>query len=206
VRLSAVLVPATKNTSTAATAQSLVSALGGPIRIRRDGALVERRAFSEVRRFAFPSPIGAVRGRLGESPDAWLLPRVWPTLRDVDFWIDTRRRALGALLAAAARHRSVLALVRSLQSAGRSMTKYLGARSGGFGIHVEAASGARVTAGFVHATHSYVVAVAPAVLAAAAMASGRFRGSGLIPPDRHVDPRELAAWLEGAGVNAFGIE
>lgn len=206
VRVSAVLAPATKNTSTAATAQSLVSTLERPVRVRRGSVLVERRAFSEVRRFSFPSSIGSVCGRLGESPDSLLLPLVWPTLRDVDFWIATRRRALDALLAAAASHRSVLRVVRVMQSVGRKATKYFGARSGGFGIDVEDASGAHTTTGFVHPAHSYLVAVAPAVLAAKDIAAGRFRGRGLIPPDRHVDPQELVAWLERAGVRAFGLD
>ena len=206
VRLSAVLAPATKNTSTAATAQSLLSSLERPIRVRRGGALLERRAFSEVLRFSFPSPVGSVRGRLGESPDGLLLPLVWPTLRDVDFWIATRRPVLDALLAAAASHRSVLRVVRVMQSVGRKVTKYFGARSGGFGIDVEDASGAHAATGFVHPAHSYIVAVAPAVLAARDIAAGRFRGRGLIPPDRHVDPQELVAWLERAGVRPFGLD
>jgi len=199
VRVSAFLAPATKNTSTAATAQSLLSTLERPISVWREGAFSDRRAFSEVRLFRFPSPVGSVRGRLGESPDGLLLPLVWPTLRDVDFWIDTRRRALNALFAVAARHRSVLQVVGVMQSIGRKATKYLGARSGGFGIEVEDASGTRAAAGFVHATHSYIVAVAPAVLAASAIAAGRFRACGLIPPDQHVDPQELLTWLERAG-------
>jgi hypothetical protein len=206
VRVSAVLAPATKNTSTAATVQSLLSSLERPIRVRRGGVLLERLAFSEGLRFSFPSPVGSVRGRLGESPDGLLLPLVWPTLRDVDFWIATRRRALDALLAAAARHRSMLQVVREMQSIGRKVTKYFGARSGGFGIDVEDASGTHAAAGFVHATHSYVVAVAPAVLAARDIAAGRFRACGLIPPDRHVDPEELVAWLERAGVRPFGLD
>ena len=204
VRVSAVLAPATKNTSTAATARSLVSTLERPINVWRGGAFVERRAFSETRAFTFPSPIGHVSGRLGESPDGLWLPPVWPTLRDVDFWIDTRRRALGALLAAAARHRSLLRVVRGLQPAGRTVTKYFGARSGGFAIEVEDAGGTPAAAGFVHETHSAVVAVAPAVLAARALAAGRVGATGLIPPDRHVDPWELLAWVERAGVRPFG--
>jgi short subunit dehydrogenase-like uncharacterized protein len=85
VRVSAVLAPATKNTSTGATAQSLLSILERPVRILRGQVLVERHAFSEVRPFTFPSPVGTVRGRLGESPDALLLPLVWPTLRERGF-------------------------------------------------------------------------------------------------------------------------
>jgi hypothetical protein len=110
------------------------------------------------------------------------------------------------LFAAAARHRSILQLVRRMQPVGRKLTKYFGARSGGFAIEVEDAGGKKVGAGFVHATRSYVVAVAPAVLAATAIARGRFPARGLIPPDQHVDPRELVTWLERAGVKTFGLD
>jgi hypothetical protein len=206
VRVSAFLAPATKNTSTSATGQSLLSILERPIQVRRAGVLVEKRAFSEERRFTFPYPVGSIRGRLGESPDGLLLPLVWPTLRDVDFWIDTRRAALNSLFAAAARQRSVFRVVRMMQPVGRRVTKYFGARSGGFAIDVEDARGTRVAAGFVHDRHSYLVAAAPAALAARAIQAGRFRWSGLIPPDRHVDPRELLEYLRRAGIQTFGVE
>jgi Saccharopine dehydrogenase NADP binding domain len=204
VRVSVFLAPATRNTSTTATAQALLLTLKRPIRVRRAGEVVDRAAFSEERKFTFPPPVGSVSGRLGESPDGLLLPLVWPTLRDVDFWIDTRSGALNALLASAARHRPLLLAVGAMQSVGRKMTKCFGARSGGYAVEAEDASGMRAAVGFVHATHSYLVAVAPAVLAARAIAAGRFRACGLVRPDRYVDPQELVAWLERAGVRAFG--
>jgi hypothetical protein len=203
VRVSVFLAPATRNTSTEATAQALFSILGRPIRVRHSGALVERPAFSEERRFDFPPPVGSVRGRLAESPDTLLLPAVWPTLRDVDFWIDLRRRPLNALVAASVGSRSLRWLLAAMQPVGRRMTKIVGARSGGFAIEVEGASGVRAAAGFVHASHSYVVAVAPAVLAAKAIAAGRFPASGVVPVDRYVDPQELVAWLHRVGVALF---
>ena len=206
VRMSAVLAPATRNTSSAAAGQSLLSSLARPIRLRRDGTLVERRAFSEERRFTLPLPVGTVRGRLAESPDALLLPLAWPTLRSVDFWIDTRRRMLNTLFAAAARSRSVLRVLEAMQSVGRRVTKYFGARAGGFAIEVEDAGGMRVAAGFVHATHSYIVAVAPAVLAARAIEAGRPPSPGLVPPDKQVEPEELVTFLRRAGIEAFGID
>jgi hypothetical protein len=203
VRVSAFLAPATRNTSTPATAASLLSALAGPVRLRRGGELVERRAFGEERFFAFPAPLGRVRARLGESPDAVTLPLVWPGLRDVDFWIDTRRRALNVLFAAAARARSVRALVRAAAPIGRRLTKRFGPRSGGFGIEVEEPGGRRVAMGFVHASHSYLVAVAPAVLAAEALAAGASFPVGLVPVDRYVEPLQLIEYLRRMGVQAF---
>ena len=205
VRLSAILAPATANTSTGATAESLLSTLGRPIHVRRAGALVEARAFGEAREFLLAPPIGSIVGHLAESPDSILLPAVWPTLADVDFWIDTRRSVLNRLFALAAGHKSILRVVSAAQPVGRRLTKAFGARSGGFGVTVADGEGHTVTAGFVHARHSYIVAVAPAVLAARAIAGGQLRGSGLLPPDRHVDPYELVTWLRRAGVHTFGV-
>ena len=95
-------------------------------------------------------------------------------------------------------------MLRAAQPAGRRVTKRFGARSGGFGIEVEDANGRRVSAGFVHPSHSYIVAVAPAVLAARRIAIGTFASSGLVPADRQVDPWELSDYLRRAGVSAFG--
>lgn len=205
VRVSAVLAPATANTSSRATGQSLLSTLARPIRVCRAGAIVETRAFSEERTFAFPAPVGVVSGRLAESPDAILLPAVWPTLLDVDFWIDTRRGLLNRLFAAAARREVLLHAVRAAQPVGRRLTKFFGAKSGGFGIDVHDVAGGRATLGFVHARHSYVVAVAPAVLAARAIQASRFGASGFVSSDRQVDPHELISWLARDGIKTFGI-
>lgn len=206
VRISTFLAPATRNTSTPATAQSLLTILNRPVRVVRNGSLVERRAFSEARVFEFPPPVGGLRARLAESADAVTLPGIWPALRDVDFWLDTRSRVLNALFAAAARSGSMRSIVRAAQSAGRRMTKRFGARSGGFGVQVEDASGRRTSTGFLHATHSYIVASAPAALAARRIAAGTFGSSGLVPADRHVDPWELLDYLRRAGIMAFGVD
>lgn len=203
VRISAFLAPATRNTSTSATAQSLFASLERPIRVLRAGRLVARTAFGERRRFDFAPPVGTVDARLGESPDALTLPPIWPTLREVDFWVDTRRRLLNAAFAAAARHRSLRRLLHLLQPIGRRVAKRFGARSGGFAVEVEDAGGARGAAGFVHSSHSYVVAVAPAVLAARALKARTFAAAGLVAANRQVDPRELVDYLGRAGVRYF---
>jgi hypothetical protein len=205
VRISAFLAPATRNTSTAATSTSLMSSLERPVRVVRDGAIVERRAFSQTRAFEFPEPIGRVSARLAESADALTLPSVWPSLREVDFWVDTRRPALNALIAAAARSGPALSTMRALQGIGRRLTKRFGATSGAFGIELEDAAGHRRASGFFHESHSYIVAVAPAVLASRHIAAGTFGFSGLVRADHQVDPRELVTYLSLSGVSGFGL-
>jgi hypothetical protein len=208
VRLSVFLAPATRNTSTAGTSASLLSTLDGPVRVLRGGSLVERQPFGESRPYGFPAPVARVSGWLAGSPDAITLPRIWPTLRDVDFWVDTRRDVLNSLFAAASRSGWLRTAVRAGHGIGRRLTKYLGSTSGGFGIEVEDANGVRRSTGFLHPTQSYIVAVAPAVLAARQIAAGRFvstGSTGLIPADRHVDPLELVGYLRGSGITDFGI-
>jgi hypothetical protein len=147
-----------------------------------------------------------VSARLAESADALTLPSVWPSLRDVDFWVDTRRRALNAMIAAAARLGLLRSTMRAAQGVGRRLTKRFGATSGGFGIDIEDANGVRRASGFFHASHSYIVAVAPAVLAARRIAAGTSGLTGLIPADRHVNPGELVEYLRAAGIKDFGID
>jgi saccharopine dehydrogenase-like NADP-dependent oxidoreductase len=206
VRVSTFLAPATRNTSTAATSMSLLSTLERPVRAVRDGSIVEGRAFSRARMFEFPAPVGRVSARLAESADALTLPLVWPSLRDVDFWVDTRRPVLNALIAAASRSALLRSMMRPAQGVGRRLTKRFGRSSGGFGVEVEDATGARRSSGFVHSTRSYIVAVAPAVLAARRIAADTFGSSGLVAADRQVDPMELVSYLRGMGITDFGID
>lgn len=203
VRVSAFLVPASGNTATAATTASLLRTLEPPVRVLRAGQLVTAPAFSAPRDVELPAPVGGVSGRLGESPDVVTLPASWPTLREVDFRVATRRRLLDHLLAAAARHPALLASLRAAMPVGRRLARWLGPRSGGFAVEVEAAGGDVRRAGFVHDRHSYLVAVAPAVLAARALAAGTFPETGLVPAARQVDPQRLRELLARHGVRYF---
>jgi hypothetical protein len=108
-------------------------------------------------------------------------------------------------MAAAARSGSLRSAIRVAQGVGRRLTKRLGSTSGGFGIELEDANGARHSSGFFHHSHSYIVAVAPAVLSARRIAAGTFGSSGLVPADLQVDPWELVTYLRGLGITDFGI-
>jgi saccharopine dehydrogenase-like protein len=205
VRVSTFLAPATRNTSTPATTWSFFSAIGRDVRLLRDGALVQRPALSETRALGFPPPVGPVSAMLAESADAIMLPKVWPTLKHVDFWVDARRSVFNRLLAVAARMPRVLSLVRAIEPAGRPLAKLAGARSGGFAVVVEDANGRRVAAGFVDSAQSYLVAVAPAILATRHLAAGSFDATGFVPADQQVNPFELREWLQRAGVSYFEL-
>ena len=52
---------------------------------------------------------------------------------------------------------------------------------------------------------SYLVAVASAVLAARAIAEGRFTPTGLVPPEQHAEAHDLAAYLGSLGIDRVTI-
>lgn len=197
--LSVFLAPATRETANAGTSRSLLHSLGRPIRVWRDGRLVADVGWRASRAFDFPQPVGRVCGYLMETVDAILLPRVWPSLREVSFWVDSRSALLNSLFALAARHRTVRFFVSALAGAGRTIARRLGATSGGLAVDVAARrlrAGYAITAG----RRSYLSAVAPAVLAARALAEDRFGRRGFVAPDAYVDSDELVAYLRALGM------
>jgi saccharopine dehydrogenase-like protein len=206
VRVSTFLAPAIRKTATPGTSISLLSTLDRPVRLLRNGSIVRGLVFSQTRAFTFPPPIGEISARLAESADAITLPRVWPSLRDVDFWVDTRRRLLNSLIATAARSRSLGVAMRGAEATGRRIMKYVGSTSGGFGIELKESNGDSHSSGFLHPNHSYIVAVVPAVLAARRIAAGSCAQTGLVPSDRQVDPWEMVGYLRESGISDFGIQ
>lgn len=50
------------------------------------------------------------------------------------------------------------------------------------------------------ARRSYLIAAAPAALAARALAEGRFTERGVVRADRHVNAEELLGYLQGLGI------
>src|SRR5438105_1712426 len=82
-RVDQFLAPASAETASPATIRGFVRSIGLPIRTLRDGAIVTMRGYAETRAF----PASAHRGGIVENAGASLLPRAWPTLRCVAFWV-----------------------------------------------------------------------------------------------------------------------
>ena len=199
-RVSVYLSPASRVTATAGTGSALRHSLGRPIHILRGGRLVLAHGWRESRAFLMPPPIGRARGYLVESIHAATLPRIFPTLRDADFWVDSRVPGLNQVLGLLAR--APVAAARLARAGRRSMSlaRTLGSMAGGMLAEIEDASGAVTQARVFARRCSYLAAVAPAVLAIRAIASGRFTERGLVPHDRHVDPDELIGYLSRLGI------
>jgi hypothetical protein len=200
IRVSVFLAPASRVTATAGTGGALRHSLGKSIRVLRGGKLVTALGWRESRPFVMPPPIGRARGFLLESVHSATLPRIFPTLRDADFWVDTRVPGLNAILQLLARVPAVAAPVLRATRGANWVPRTFGSLAGGMMAEIEDASGT-VTQATVSATGcSYLAAVAPAFLAVRAIASDRFPERGLVPHDRHVDRDELFAYLRRLGI------
>lgn len=193
-RVSALLVPAVREAARGATYRALLASVGEPIRVFRGGRLETALGWGERRDF------GGARGYLVENALSVTLPAAWPSLRDVALWVDANAFGASRLLRLASRWRGLGAALRGTAALALAYPRLLGGRGGSFGVEIEDASGrvARLAVGAPR--RSYLAAVAPAVLAARALADGSFSGSGLIRSDRLVDAETLFAYLAELGI------
>jgi hypothetical protein len=199
-RVSAFLRPASGHTAHPGTADSALRSVGRPIRVLRGGALTTVRGLGSSRVFHWPSPVGRARGRLFESADAVNLPKIWPSLREVDFWVDPNVPGLGALLALAARVPLLRWLFERTKAIGILLARTLGGTRGVFAVEVEDDGGRTVRLALTGPSKTERTAVVPAALAARAIASGEFHERGLVPTDRQVDGAEVLAVLSRTGI------
>lgn len=205
VRVSVCLLPASRDTSSPSTAASLLRSLSRPIRVMRDGRLTVETGWSRSKVFRVPLRRVDVRAYLAESADAVTLPSVWPTLRDVDFWVDTQVFGLNRLLATAIRVPAGGLLLERLAPVGLSVTRLIGAHAGGYVVEVASHEGRVATTALVAQRRSFLAAVLPATLAAASLAGGSSPPPGVVPPDRQCDPDQLFAELRRHGIEIDSV-
>jgi hypothetical protein len=204
-RVTTFLAPASRHTANAGTALSLIQAVGQPVRILRDRELQSSVGWSESRRFPMPPPIGPICGRLFESANSLYLPRIWPSLQDVAMYIDTNVPGMNSLLRLTANSNAVRSVLRRGVRIGAAVARRLGTSAGGIGYEIEDVAGRVVRYAIGGSRNSYLIAVAPTVLAACAIAEDRFPERGLIMPDRYCEAAELFAFLRAAGIEVHEI-
>jgi hypothetical protein len=168
------------------------------VRALREGRLATLPGWSEAATFALPGR--TIRGRLFESADALHLPRRWPTLAAVSLYLDTATPGLNGLLRLAARAPRLRRFLERRVALGARLSRLAGRAAGAFSCEVEAEGGRTERIALVAPENGHVVPIAPAVLAARAIAEGRFAPTGLVPPDRHVDRAALWVFLAARGV------
>ncbi|HTF57556.1 MAG TPA: hypothetical protein VK661_10015 [Planctomycetota bacterium] len=184
-RVALFLVPSTRHTANRGVMHSLLANLGAP------------GAWRTSRMFPMPPPIGDVRGFRLPSADSVTLRPVWPSLREVGFFVTTRTPAGNALVGMAAR----IPALRRILPAARAMAKRFGAVTGGLGLEVDDARFAVMAE-----ERSWRAAVAPAVLAVRAIVREKFPYRGFVTPERHVEPDELVNFLVKLGVTFRRID
>jgi len=202
VRVTGRLAPAARYASTPGSGASLLRSVGQPVFVIRDGALTQRTGWRDTHDFEMPPPIGRTRGYLFETADALTLPRRWPSLRTVDFYVDSRVPLLNHFFSLAARSRPLWLLASRLLGLGLRFARAFGSPTGCLAFEVEAPDSRVVRRALIAAENGYFTPIVPAVLAARALVEGRFAPTGLVPPDQHVDPHALLAYLESLGIHS----
>lgn len=187
------IAPASAETATGATVRGMTASIGRPIRTLRDGRVTIVPGYRDQR----PFPEGSRRGGLVESGASLLLPRSWPSLSRVEFWVDPNALFGRAALAAAARVPPVAALVRAVGP--RIGAAGLGRHDGMFAVELRDDS-RRTSVTFTAPRGSYLIAVEPAVIAAESLVRGGTAQPGVVLPDAQVDPKALFSRLDALGI------
>ncbi|MFI5401822.1 MAG: saccharopine dehydrogenase NADP-binding domain-containing protein [Planctomycetota bacterium] len=199
-RLTVALAPASGRIARKGTGGSLLAQVGAPIEIFRDGHWTEAKGFRESRGFRMPPPIGGIRAGRIESVDAVTLPRIWPGLQTLEFFLDPRAPGVRPALALAARSRAARWLMVRLGRVGMAWTRAVGASNGCVMMEVEGAGGHKKALALCAAEHGYFTPAVPAALAALAISKGAFPHRGLVPADRQVEPEALWRRLDALGI------
>ena len=187
-RVTGFLAPASRHTAKRGSALSLIRSLGCPIRAWRGGRLQTLPGWRESRAFPMPDPVGRICGRLFESADALWLPLAWPSLLDVEMFVDANTPGVNALLGLGARFSWIRRLLERHADLGARIARAFGSQAGGLGYEIEDANGKVARCAVLSGKTGHITAVAPAVLAARAIVTGRLTATGLIRPEGHVEP------------------
>ncbi|MEO8633306.1 MAG: saccharopine dehydrogenase NADP-binding domain-containing protein [Chloroflexota bacterium] len=141
-------------------------------------------------------PADRRRGYRVESAAAVMLPRSWPSLRWVDFWVDPN----APFAANAVRLATRLGLASLVAAVAPVSARILGRRQGSFSVATS--EGGRYSLTRLSAPRgSYLIAAEPAVLAAESLTRGSETAAGVVPAGAQVDPGTLFARLRALGVD-----
>ena len=199
-RFTSFLVPATRRTANAGTAMSLLRTVGRPIRILRAGQFQPVTGWRESRSIALPSPLRSIRGRVMESADALWLPRICPSLTDVAMYVDANTPGATTILTIAAHSKVIHKFVRRGVRFGTWAARRFGSEIGGVAYELEGEDGRTARFALMAEKNSYLMAIAPAVLAVQKLVSDQMTDRGLLLPDRCAEPLEILRFLNSAGV------
>jgi hypothetical protein len=195
VALHGFLAPATRNTANRGAAESLLASVGRSIAVCRAGELKQLKGWLETRKFASLRR----RGHLTEMADAFTLQRAYPSLRDVDFWVDPNIPGVRTLLGLVAHMPALSPIAAAFARYGIALARILGTDEGILAYEIDGAAGEHATIAFT-GHESFLMAAIPAALAAVRLASGKACPAGIVPVHRQVDMDALSAALSRHGI------
>jgi len=191
IRLSTLLVPASKHTAQPGTAASLLESIGQPITVLRSGQLTTEPGWKVAKTFCFAKPLGRCQGHLFESADAITLPQIWPSLKTIDCYVNSHVFGFNQILNCAARISILKKLLQKFTNVGIKISHVLGSTEGFFASEIEDKNGI-IKRCMLHSTKdAYLTAVIPAVLATKQILENHYEKKGLISPKDHVDTSQL---------------
>jgi saccharopine dehydrogenase-like NADP-dependent oxidoreductase len=189
------LAPATRRTANRGVTESLLASVGRSIEVRRAGELRRVRGWIETREF----PALGRRGHVMEMADTFTLPRVFPSLRDVDFWVDPNTPGVSPLMRLLARAPALAPIAAALAGFVTPLARIAGSEEGVLAYEVEGSAGERATIVFT-GRESFLMAALPAALAAIRLASGDACPAGVVPVNQHVRASALDNALTRYGI------
>lgn len=205
LRVTGFLVPAAQYAANPGSGASLMRSVGQPVKVLRGGALVDRTGWRDTRSLVMPRPLGLMHGHLFETADAITLPTAWPSLRDVAFYVDSWVPGLNLMLDLGARSALVHALMARCMKFGLALSRRFGSPTGCLAFEIEGAGGQVARYALISTHHGHYTPIAPAVLAARAIAEGRFEPRGVVPPNCYVEPEELLKYLGDLGIETVPL-
>jgi len=180
-RLSAYLLPASGHTANPGAVGSFLASVLGAARTIR-----------------FAPPLGDRSGMALETVDGVTLPRVFPSLRTVDFTVDSGMGPINAAL----RLGFVRKIAMQHQEPLIKLARRLGPKRGVLGYVI--ASTLRHKELVFTGERIFMTAALPSVLAATAIAAGQFTARGVVPPQEQIDPEPFLAAVRAEGITITG--
>ena len=121
-------------------------------------------------------------------------------------FVDSNVPGGNTMLRLAARRPAIRRMMEQHVDVSAWLVRKLGSLAGGLGYEIEDANGRIVRWAITAGENSYLVAVAPAVLAARSIVEHRFSHQGLVLPDLHVDPDELLGFFQANGITMTELD
>lgn len=115
-------------------------------------------------------------------------------------YVDANIVGANRCLSLAAHSKWVRTLLQRTVGFGTAAARRFGSATGAVAYELEGEGGRSARFALFAKEKSYMMAVAPAVLAIQKMANDELTNRGLILPDRYVDPREILPFLQTVGV------